>query len=139
MTYPDAIEAPSEVAIEPEEIGSLTPYTFIWLVRDPETRLDDPLAEALEQTLAEQLREAHWQIHTLDVQSDHIYLFAELPGDQTGNELIRGLIQRSISILYDSDPALGLETFWADSYLVLTPGREMDIAEQQQFIDFSRM
>jgi REP element-mobilizing transposase RayT len=88
--------------------------------------------------LKEQLQGQGWQVRTLDVQEDYVYLLADVPGENPSDEIISDLKRRSAEIIRTSSPQSDTEPVWADSYLVLTPGRTIDTEEIQEFIRFVR-
>jgi REP element-mobilizing transposase RayT len=118
---------------------TLEPYTYVWLVRDPERRLSRAVKQAITAGLSTQLREMHWQIATLDVTEDYVYLQADVPGETPSYTVVRDLKQRSAEIAHAQDQRLTPQLLWADSYLVLTPGRQLNTEEIQEFINFQRM
>ncbi|MBC7813245.1 MAG: transposase [Burkholderiales bacterium] len=135
--------ASQEMVITPTpatpEVGPLTAYAYVWLLRDREGRLSERAAEAIHAGLNVQLAEQHWQIRVLEVQEDYVYLVTDVPGETPPPELIRDLKRRSADIARTQDSTIEPSNLWADSYLVITPGRELDLEEIQQFINFERM
>jgi CheY-like chemotaxis protein/REP element-mobilizing transposase RayT len=133
-------EAPSppEVAVVPYS-GPMTAYTCLWLVRDPEQVLSSKAMKALNSGLAAGLRGAHWDLKAFDVHEDYVYLFADVPGELPGQEVIRELKRRAGELAAEKDKTLDPQTLWLDSYLVITPGRNLTQEEIQQFIRFARM
>ncbi len=118
---------------------ALEPYAYVWLVRDPEQRLNSAVAQSITAGLMTQLSELHWQIEQLQVQDEYIYLYANVPGETPSYAVIRELKQRAASIAQKQDNNLETQGLWADSYLVLSPGRELAPDEIQEFVDFQRM
>jgi REP element-mobilizing transposase RayT len=118
---------------------ALEPYAYVWLVRAPEQRLNDAVAQSITVGLMTQLSEMHWQIEKLQVQDEYIYLYANVPGETPSYAVIRELKQRAASIAQKQDSNLEAQELWADSYLVLSPGRELAPDEIQEFVDFQRM
>ncbi len=116
-----------------------TPYACVWLLHDPNAYLDAAVSQAITTGLSIQLREQQWRIHALQVREDHVYLLAEAPGEDPAYQLIRDLKRRSAEIAHTQNPAYSPDDLWADGYLVVTPGRELDVEEIQQFINFERM
>ena len=146
----DALEATSEVSDAPLEAPSATPhpepatevdlvsYTYMWLLADPKDTMVQSVRDQLQLELSTMLRQDQWQIHRLDVRGDYIYLYADVPDSQNANETMRELMQRSAEILNSIESSIDAEKVWADSYLVLKPGREIGAEEIQEFIDFAR-
>jgi REP element-mobilizing transposase RayT len=86
-----------------------------------------------------QLNEQRWQIQSLYVGEDHVYLLAGVPGETPAHYIMRDLKRRSADIAHAADPDLTPQMLWADSYLILAPGRELSPEEIQDFINFQRM
>lgn len=133
--------APKPTAVPESGIASavLNTYACVWLLRDPEEHLSDAVAQAIIAGLSIQLQEQGWRMHALQVHEDFVYLLAEVPGERPPHEIIRELKQRSSDIAHVQTPDLTPQTLWADSYLVLTPGRELQTEEILEFINFQRM
>ncbi|HEX2905788.1 MAG TPA: transposase, partial [Phototrophicaceae bacterium] len=141
-----AVVAPPEpkpvAIVVPPPAEPTTPtsaYACVWLLRDPDQRLQDAVAQAIISGLHVQLQEQNWYIRTLQVHEDFVYLLADVPGERPPNELIRELKRRSADIAHAQDPELTPQLLWADSYLVLTPGRDLQTEEILEFINFQRM
>jgi REP element-mobilizing transposase RayT len=117
----------------------LTPYTYVWLLRDPEMQLSQSAQQAIHAGLSIQLGEHGWRVKALQVAQDHVYLLADVPGDTPAQQIIRELKRRSADIAHAQNSAFDTASLWADSYFVLTPGREMDMDEIAEFINFERM
>jgi CheY-like chemotaxis protein/REP element-mobilizing transposase RayT len=118
--------------------GPLMPYTYIWLLRDPQVYFNDTLREVLIAGLDSQLRRLGWAIRTLRVHEDFVYLFADVPGERPAGEVVEELKQLSVQLLTNRFPNLNVEDLWAEAYLARYPGRELDNAEVSDFIDFVR-
>ncbi|MCU0496047.1 MAG: transposase [Anaerolineae bacterium] len=127
---------------EPDAIvaftGSLIPYTFIWLLRDPDAVLDNRVAQAIITGLDQQLTQRHWQIHTLRVHEDYVYLYANVPDDRPIPDQITDLKGLAAEIAATRAEHLNPHGLWADSYFALTPGRDLETPEIQRFIRFAR-
>lgn len=124
--------------IKAVDVGPLNPYSFVWLLRDAERPLGPEVIAAIEQGLLETLPNLYWKINALEVYEDFIYLFAEIPGETYPGELSRSLREESAHFALAADDSLDETTLWAESYLVLTPGRALNLEEIQRFIQFSR-
>ncbi|MCA9910573.1 MAG: transposase, partial [Anaerolineae bacterium] len=114
-------------------------YTYIWLLRDPDMQLNEMVASAIESGLKVQLEERNWQILSLEVRTECVYLLADVPGEVAPYEVIRDLKRRSAEIARKQNPIFGKLDVWADSYLIVTPGRALDEDEIQEFISFERI
>jgi hypothetical protein len=66
-------------------------------------------------------------------------VYAEVPGEEPAFRMIRDLKRRSAEIARAQNGTIQPDSLWADSYLIVTPGRALDIEEIQQFINFERM
>jgi len=121
------------------DLGTLVPYTFVWLLKDLTAVFDPATAEAINAGLRVQLSERGWYIRHLDVQDDYVYIVASIPGDEPAQSLIRNLQRRAAKIAATQQPKLDPETLWAESYFILSPGRLLNIQEVQQYINFYRM
>jgi DNA-binding NarL/FixJ family response regulator/REP element-mobilizing transposase RayT len=114
-------------------------YACLWLLRDPEGELERPVQQAVRAGLSTQLSELFWEIKSLDVHEDYIYLLASVPGEASTHDLMRDLQHRSARIAQAQNPAIHPDDLWADGYLVLAPGRTLQTDEIQGFINFQRM
>jgi REP element-mobilizing transposase RayT len=126
-------------ARKPPEAKVLTAYTFVWLLRDPNMELSQSVTQTIHAGLSIQMAELGWRTRALQVSHDHIYLLADVPGDMPAQQVIRDLKRRSADIAQTQDRNLDPTTLWADSYFILTPGRELDMDEIAEFINFERM
>lgn len=116
-----------------------TPYAFVWLLRDPAARLDPTVSQAITVGLNIQMHEQHWNVQKLQVLPDHVYMLADVPGEEPAFKLVRDIKRRSAELAHALNPAYNAAALWSDGYLVVTPGRELDVEEIQQFISFERM
>lgn len=136
--------APEEPVQEPAplvpvETITYNTYACVWLLRDPQDRLSDAVAQAIIAGLTIQLQEQNWKIHSLQVHEDFVYLLADVPGEKPPHEIIRDLRRRSAEIAHTQAAELTPQMLWADSYYILTPGRELQTEEILEFINFQRM
>jgi putative transposase len=132
------VHAPVEVR-QPPEVQVLTAYTYVWLLRDPDRQLSQSAQQAIHAGLSIQLGELGWRVKALQVAQDHVYLLADVPGEAPAQQIIRDLKRRASDIARTQNPAIDTASLWADSYFVLTPGRELDMDEIAEFINFERM
>jgi len=132
-------QAPVAEASLPEDASVRSPYTCVWLLRDSHSSLDPAVAQAIIAGLSVQMQEKGWRIQSLQVRDDYVYLFADVPGDDPAFQIVRDLKRRSAEIARAQNAAYDPQTLWSDGYLVVTPGRELDAEEIQQFITFERM
>jgi CheY-like chemotaxis protein/REP element-mobilizing transposase RayT len=115
------------------------PYAYVWLMRDPDTHLTNSVAQAIVRGMNAQLRERSWRLKELQAKEEYVYLLADIPGETPPYDVIRDLKRRAALIAHDLNPTLDPDTLWADSYLVVMPGRRLESDEIQQFIQFERM
>ncbi len=135
-TRPMVVEAPAEDVVD----EPLTTYAYLWLLRDPNATLDKIIAQTIRTALNVQLSEQGWQIRRLEVTEDFIYLLADVPGDKPPHHIMRDLKYRSAQIIQGGvNGDVNPDATWADGYLIITPGRELEPEEIQEFIHFQRM
>lgn len=145
QAVPETIEEPVSVTLEempslpPEDTTPRTPYAYVWIIRDPKSQLNNITAQAIVSGMNVQLRERAWQVQEIHAKNDYVYLLADVPGEVPPYEIVRDLKRRSAHIAHAQNPTLDPDVLWADSYLVVTPGRKLDDDEIQQFIEFERM
>ncbi len=120
------------------DVGTLTLYNFVLLVRDDNTAIIPQAAQLLSQRLASALSNLAWQLHALQVEEDFIYLTAGVPDDVLPPDVVRELMAQTAAILSQAQPIHNLDAFWADTYLVVVPGRELSSDEIQQFLHYAR-
>ncbi len=133
VTYPALSSADA-----PDTAAQLTQaLTFVWLVADPATALSQTVAEQLVFWLELQLNNLGWTVRRIDVRQDFVYLIADIPKGAPPDQTAKDLMARSQRIARAEDPTLPQE-LWADAYLVLQPGRDLDMRELQGFLRFAR-
>jgi hypothetical protein len=125
-------------AVEPVAV-TVQPFTYLWLLRDPDTTFDERTERAIAAGLSLQLGEMGWLVKSLRAHGEYVYVHAEVPGEQPAYEVIEDLKRRAAEIAHAQEPNLQRDSLWADSYLVMMPGRELDPDEIDQFINFERM
>lgn len=126
-----------ETESQPESETSKLPFAFVWLTADPAIRFSEALAKQLVFWLEVQLNSLGWTLRRLDVHHDLVYVLADVPATGLPEQLIRELMERSLRIIRSEDSSMP-EDLWADAYLVLQPGRELDSAELRKFLQFTR-
>lgn len=122
----------------PSYEGPMYAYTFVWLLRDPEDELSPRMMQLIARELDSQLADLGWQVENLQVYEDYVYLLADVPGEVPSYDIITDLKFRSAWIARAVNAAVDVDALWADSYCVLAPGREMEVAEIQRFLHFAR-
>lgn len=115
------------------------PFAYVWILRDSSGHMPRQTAQAIVSGMNVQLREQVWRVRELRAADEYVYLLADVPGDTPPNQVIRELKRRSAQIASAQNKSLDSDHLWADSYLVVTPGRSLDMDEIQQFINFERM
>ncbi len=131
-------EAPTALSAEAQlDRSTAQTLAFVWLVSDPEIRLNEVVAKQLVFWLEVQLNGLGWIIHRLDVHQDFVYLLATVPVGTAPEYLVRDLMERSLRIACSEDKALPAD-LWADAYLVLQPGRDLQTRELGSFLQFAR-
>lgn len=113
------------------------PYAVVWLLRDPTAQLSPEVAGAIQTGLRLQLHEQDWEVNTLRVDEDYVYMLAQVPEGLSPQKFIPDLKARAEVIALAQDDRL-VGALWAPSYYVITPGRELEFEEIQQFISFDR-
>lgn len=138
-SLPEVATMTGEVpAVEPVAV-TVQPFTYLWLLRDPDTTFDERTERAIAAGLSLQLGEMGWLVKSLRAHGEYVYVHAEVPGEQPAYEVIEDLKRRAAEIAHAQEPNLQRDSLWADSYLVMMPGRELDPDEIDQFINFERM
>lgn len=122
-----------------EEVIMRSPFTYVWVTQNPNKPLSPTAAQAIMTGLNTQLTERRWEIRQILAESEYIYLLANVPGEAPPQETIRDLKRRASEIARSHDPALAGGALWADSYLVVTPGRTLEEEEIRNFLEFERM
>lgn len=132
-------EAPALPEVIEDEPILRTAFAFVWLLSDPTAQLEPAVAQAIISGLRLQLEERLWQLHELHVDEDFVYVLADVPGEDPPFHVVRDLKRRSAEIAHAQNAAIPVDSLWSDSYLVVMPGRPLDLEEIQQFISFERM
>ena len=125
--------------VEAADVGSLVVQGALWVLADPNDQLDDEVAQAIEIGLQTQLTEQRWQVHSVEARDEYVYVVADMPAERLQPELIADLKQRAATIAVAVDPSFDPHTLWADGYMMVSPGRELEMDEIQDFINFERM
>ena len=117
--------------------GTTQALTFVWLVADPATQLSQNVAKQLVFWLEVQLNSLGWTVRRIDVHQDFVYLVAVVPEGAAPEQLVQDLLARSNRIARSEDQTLPPE-LWSDAYMILQPGRDLDMRELQGFLRFVR-
>lgn len=133
----DTIPARSSVDVPQTAARATQALTFVWLVADSTTQLSQAVAKQVVFWLEAQLNNLGWTARRIDVHQDFVYLVADIPGGAAPNQIVKDLMARSERIARLEDPSLP-QDLWADAYLALQPGRDLDLRELQGFLSFVR-
>jgi len=146
-----ALQSVPETPLVPADVGSAAapaqpdvaverlPYAYVWTLRDPAGQLTPQIAQAIRNGMRVQLRENAWQVEDIRAEDDFVYVLAQVPVDAPPYEVIRDLKRRSAEIARRQNQRIDPASLWADSYLIVTPGRPLDMEEIQEYIRFERM
>ena len=138
-TIPEPIAESTAVKPVKTDEETLQPFTYLWLLRDPDHLFEDHTQRAITAGLSMQLGELGWHVSNLKTEAEYVYLRADVPGERPAHEIIADLKRRTAEIAQGQETNVDPQNLWADSYLVMMPGRELDPDEIGQFIDFERM
>jgi DNA-binding NarL/FixJ family response regulator len=125
--------------VEAADIGPLVAQGALWVLSDPNAQLDDEVAQAIEVGLRTQLAEQRWRVHSVEARDEYIYVVADMPAERLQPELMADLKQRAATIAAAVDPSLNAAHLWAEGYMMVSPGRPLELDEIQDFINFERM
>ena len=125
--------------VEAADVGPLVTQGALWVLADPNDQLDDDVAQAITVGLRTQLAEQRWLVHSVDARDEFVYVVADMPAERLQPELIADLKQRAATIATAVEPLLDPANLWADGYMMVSPGRELELDEIQDFINFERM
>jgi CheY-like chemotaxis protein len=129
----EALQIPTD-----EEVGERAARTLVWMLRDPDAMLQDTVAQATVRGLGNELAKAGWRVHDVEVHQDFVYVYGDMPVHFNAKQVIHELMQLSAAIVSLKTGDVDTAMLWNDSYLVLQPGREMNMEEIQRFINFAR-
>ncbi len=128
--------APSTKVIRP--IGSYVGYACVWLLEDNTLPISQIGAQALEHGLAALSQENDWDFQKVEVQSDWLAFYVDVPSGMLPNTLMTLLIERSERDLFASEPMRQAYRLWSDGYLITTPPQDLTEKDIQRFIRFYR-
>lgn len=117
--------------------GSTQALTFVWLVANPAIPLSQNVAKQLVFWMEVQLNNLGSTVRRIDVHQNFVYLVADFPQGAAPDQVAKDLMARSARIARSEDQSLPQE-LWADAYLALQPGRDLDMRELQGFLSFVR-
>ena len=117
--------------------GSTQALTLVWLVANPAISLSQNVARQLVFWLEVQLNNLGSAVRRIDVHQNFVYLVADFPQGAAPDQVAKDLMARSARIARSEDQSLPQE-LWADAYLALQPGRDLDMRELQGFLSFVR-
>lgn len=134
-----ATTAPEEPRAVTPYTGPTTPYTYIWMLRDSAQRLSPAQAQGVIAGLDRWLTERGWGIKALSVHDAYVYLFADVPGDLAAHDVIPELKRVSAQLIAQKDDSVASEDLWAEAYITLLPGRELNQDEIERFVRLGRL
>lgn len=115
-----------------DESIARTPIAYIWLLADPTISLDETLQRPVRKALQRTLYDAGWVVDEIVIE-DYIYVYGQMPKSLSAKDVLLTLMDAS-AVAIQQDAA----NVWDNSYLILQPGRPMEIEEIQRFINFAR-
>ncbi|MDQ7026148.1 MAG: transposase [Anaerolineae bacterium] len=121
-----------------EDVGERVPRTLLWILRNAATIIPNTVAQAIIKKLNAELKQQGWQVHEMEVHQDFVYFYGDMPVSYDVKTVIRDLMQSTATLVSHESNNADTATLWDDSYLVLQPGRKMEIEEIQRFINFAR-
>lgn len=119
-----------------EEIGIRNPVALLWILRDPEIELPNPVQQKLIKALDVELTQAGWKIQDIHV-PDYLYIYGEMPANLNPRAVIKELMEKTGFLLRQAYPQLE-SNLWDDCYLIKQNGRGLTTEEIQRFINFAR-
>ena len=127
------------VAQSPQALRNVERYsaTFIWVLRNPADILDEKLIKIVHRGIRRFSGEQHWQVRKMRVRATYVYLWVDLPDSVAARHAIDMLREQSSQTICDAMRTPN-QMLWSDSYLILTPGRDMPSHEIGEFIEFVR-
>ncbi|MEO0596780.1 MAG: response regulator [Chloroflexota bacterium] len=115
-----------------DESIARTPIAYVWLLADPTISLDETLQRPVRKSLQRTLYDAGWVVDDIVIE-DYIYIYGQMPKSLSARDVLPSLLEASADAI-KQDAA----NVWDKSYLILQPGRPMEIEEIQRFINFAR-
>lgn len=135
---PVAPVAPSPMLAIPQtqEIGIRNPIALLWLLRDPDLELANPIQQNIIKSLDVELTQTGWKVQDIHA-PDYLYIYGEMPANLNPRDVIKELMEKTAFMLRQAYPKLE-SNLWDDSYLIKQNGRGMTMEEIQRFINFAR-
>ena len=120
--------------------ATLVKYTCAWILRDPESELDNELVAAVPGWLDEVSTDRHWLADQIEAQPDYVSVVINVPPAAVPSEVVGILKQELGQRILVERPALAAspEQLWADAYYAVAPGRPLTGEEISRFISFQR-
>lgn len=120
------------------DVGERVPRTLVWILQNPATIIPNTVAQTIISKLNVELKQQGWQVHEMEVHQDFVYFYGDMPVSYDIKTVIRDLMQSTAALVGNESDNTDGATLWDDSYLVLQPGRKVEIEEIQRFINFVR-
>lgn len=132
--------AESELFLPPQQtIINRAMYAYVWLLRDANLRIPHDVAQAILSGLSLDLASQNWVVQDFQIADEYVYLLAEIPDVDMPYTVVDSLKARSAEIAASMNPAFDAQTMWANSYLIVAPGRPLTVDDIGPFIEFERM
>ena len=102
-------------------------YHIVWIPKYRKRVLRDKIALRIEELLQECAETNKWEIHELNIQSDHVHLLIQLRPNISISKAVQFLKGGSSKIIRKEFPELREflwgDSFWADGYFSETVGK----------------
>ena len=110
-------------------------YHIVWIPKYRKRILKDDLADRLDVLLRECAAINQWQIHELNIQTDHVHMLVQLKPNISVSKAVQFFKGGSSKIIRDEFPELREflwgDSFWADGYFSETVGQvNMDVIRE---------
>lgn len=101
-------------------------FHLVWIPKYRRRVLQGPVATRLSELLHQACEVNHWQLHELNVQTDHVHLLIQINPAQSVSSVLQRLKGGTSRVLRSEFPALEEflwgKSFWADGYFAETVG-----------------
>ena len=110
-------------------------YHIVWIPKYRKRILKDDLANRLDDLLRECAAINKWQIHELNIQTDHVHMLVQLKPNISVSKAVQFFKGGSSKVIRDEFPELREflwgDSFWADGYFSETVGQvNMDVIRE---------
>jgi putative transposase len=98
-------------------------YHLVWTPKRRKHVLTGDIESRLREIIWEVCQEKKWAIIALEIMSDHIHLFVNVPPNVAAHQVVKAIKGRSSRLLRQEFPQLlKLPSLWTHSYFVSTAG-----------------